>query len=768
MASFIIPVRIDAKGVTKGLNQVSQKFKTFGKNLTLGVTLPLAGLATAASRMALGFDESMTKINTLVGISTSELQGMRGEVMKIAGATAQAPGALADALFTVTSAGLRGKDAMQVLEMAAKASASGLGETKSVAQALTGIMQSYASSGMTASKATDILTATVRAGNLEASELAPVLGRVTGIASQVGISFEEVGSSIATFTRLGVNSAEAVTGLSGILNSIVKPTDQSRDALKSLNMDMDGLRESIREKGLAATLVDLVAKVGDNQDVMGELIPNVRSLSAVLGTAGAQGEAYIEVAKDIANSTGLADEVFEDTAKSSSFQFKKSLNQLSVVGTEIGSMLLPPLVKATTFVGNLIQSFMGLDKSTKMIVLGFATIVAAIGPVMTALGFLISPIGLIMAGIISLGLIVKNNFDAILGFVTTVINSFIDLYNSSLLVRKGIEGIKFIAKSVFGFLKAGILSVIDIFRSFGEIIKLIFQRKFDEIPDLIKETFDKVKGNATEFGEDVADNFTEGVQNTLTGKLEHVTTEGLKTSLGNAVNNVKDSVSNMAMSLAESLGIGAGDEKSAVAVALEEENKIIEETLEKRKKIVDDSGKKLQLSAETMQDLIVNLNSQLGAGFADMLSGMAEAVVSGDNLMTSFIGMLGGFMVQIGKMLISFGFAQMTFLEALKSMNPFALIAAGTALVLIGSLVKSTMAKKAKALEGGGVTAFADGGIVTGPTLGLVGEAGAEAIIPLDRLDSMMGGQKGEFVLRGQDLVVAMERAQNFRSRITG
>lgn len=329
--------------------------------------------------------------------------------------------------------------------------------------------------------------------------------------------------------------------------------------------------------------MDLVAKVGDNQDVMGELIPNVRALSAVLGTAGAQGEAYIEVAKDIANSTGLADKVFEDTAKSSSFQFKKSLNQLSVVGTEIGSMLLPPLVKATTFVGNLIQSFMGLDKSTKMIVLGFATIVAAIGPVMTALGFLISPIGLIMAGIISLGLIVKNNFDAILGFVTTVINSFIDLYNSSLLVRKGIEGIKFIAKSVFGFLKAGILSVIDIFRSFGEIIKLIFQRKFDEIPDLIKETFDKVKGNATEFGEDVADNFTEGVQNTLTGKLEHVTTEGLKTSLGNAVNNVKDSVSNMAMSLAESLGIGAGDEKSAVAVALEEENKIIEETLEKRK-----------------------------------------------------------------------------------------------------------------------------------------------------------------------------------------
>ncbi len=64
---------------------------------------------------------------------------------------------------------------------------------------------------------------------------------------------------------------------------------------------------------------------------------------------------------------------------------------------------------------------------------------------------------------------------------------------------------------------------------------------------------------------------------------------------------------------------------------------------------------------------------------------------------------------------------------------------------------------------------FAKGGIVTGPTIGLVGEAGAEAIIPLNKLDGMMGGRtKGEFVLRGQDLVLALERADDFRTRITG
>jgi len=35
---------------------------------------------------------------------------------------------------------------------------------------------------------------------------------------------------------------------------------------------------------------------------------------------------------------------------------------------------------------------------------------------------------------------------------------------------------------------------------------------------------------------------------------------------------------------------------------------------------------------------------------------------------------------------------------------------------------------------------FATGGIVTGPTVGLIGEAGPEAVIPLDRLGEMQGG----------------------------
>jgi hypothetical protein len=72
-----------------------------------------------------------------------------------------------------------------------------------------------------------------------------------------------------------------------------------------------------------------------------------------------------------------------------------------------------------------------------------------------------------------------------------------------------------------------------------------------------------------------------------------------------------------------------------------------------------------------------------------------------------------------------------------------------------------------------GFSMFANGGIVTKPTMGIVGEAGqSEAIIPLNRLPQLMGtmgsNQRGEFTLRGQDLILALERAGDFRTRVTG
>jgi hypothetical protein len=85
---------------------------------------------------------------------------------------------------------------------------------------------------------------------------------------------------------------------------------------------------------------------------------------------------------------------------------------------------------------------------------------------------------------------------------------------------------------------------------------------------------------------------------------------------------------------------------------------------------------------------------------------------------------------------------------------------AGGAMKMFGNLVGGGM--------GLGSQLFANGGIVSGPTMGLMGEypgakTNPEVVAPLDKLKSMIGSgsESGEFVLRGNDLILAIQRSNS-------
>lgn len=395
--------------VHKEIFAMGRAMQTTGRNLTRNLTLPILGAGLASTKLAVDFDESMTKIETLVGVASNVVKGFREDVLSLAGRTGRAPEELADALFTVTSAGLRGAKAMEVLEMAAKGAAIGMGDAKPIANAVTSVMQAWGPETMSAAKAMDILTATVREGNLEASELAGSLGPVISIASQLGVSFEEVGANIATFTRLGVDSAESVTALKGVLNGLLKPTKEGADALAKVGTSYAQLRKEVTEKGLHKVLIKLVKTFEGNEEALSDVIPNVRALSGVLGTAGRQSEEYTRIMDSMANSMGVTNEAFEKTAKSGAFQIKEALNEIRTIGTEIGSILLPVVADLAKSVKALFERFSGLSKETQTNIVKMALLAAAAGPVVLVVGNLITGVSKLIGTLRVLGGFINAN-----------------------------------------------------------------------------------------------------------------------------------------------------------------------------------------------------------------------------------------------------------------------------------------------------------------------------------------------------------------------
>ena len=184
-----------------------------------------------------------------------------------------------------------------------------------------------------------------------------------------------------------------------------------------------------------------------------------------------------------------------------------------------------------------------------------------------------------------------------------------------------------------------------------------------------------------------------------------------------------------------------------------------------------DSGLKNKLKG--LQETTKQIAEEIEFDFSNMAMGIADAlgsaIITGENVFAAIGGVI---LNTIGSLLQQMGTAAVA---ASKLSATFAVPIVGAAAGLVAIGLGAAM--KAFAGQIQNVKKFANGGIVSAPTLGLMGEySGArsnpEVIAPLDKLKSMIGQREssvnvtGGFRLEGQDLVLALQRAEKNRSRI--
>lgn len=165
-----------------------------------------------------------------------------------------------------------------------------------------------------------------------------------------------------------------------------------------------------------------------------------------------------------------------------------------------------------------------------------------------------------------------------------------------------------------------------------------------------------------------------------------------------------------------------------------------------------------------IQNFIVSSFSLLGESLGKALAG--ENV----DILNSFAILIADALINVGKSLIEY--ATMVGLAMTLFSNPLtwpAALAAGIAAVAAGAFLKSQLSKKN---NGGDTPKFANGGIVSGPTLGLMGEypgarSNPEVIAPLDKLKGLIGGGGGGTLtarISGNDLLILMNKASRTNS----
>ncbi|MGQ0671241.1 MAG: phage tail tape measure protein, partial [Actinomycetota bacterium] len=389
--------------VGKSMTDLGRKMQSFGRSARTHVTLPILAIGAVATKMALDFEQAFTRIDAVSNASAKQIASWRGEVEKLAVATARDPRELADALYFLASAGLKAADIMPTLEMAAKAAASGLGETKDIARLLAVTLNNYAESGLTAAEATDTLVAAVKAGSAEPDEFADAMGRILPIAAKAGVEFEEIAASLAALSSAGLAVNEGVTAMRGLLAALIAPGSQAAETLKEIGLSADEVRRAIAEDGLQGALILLDEAADGNIDTLRKIIPNIRALTGQFALTGDRAKATALVFDQVANSTGAMDEAFATTAEGPGFKLAQGLTKLKVAAIALGEQLIPIALEVVGVVSDIAESFGRLSKGTQGTIIKVGLLAAAIGPGVGLLGGLLRLGGGLVKGVAWLG-----------------------------------------------------------------------------------------------------------------------------------------------------------------------------------------------------------------------------------------------------------------------------------------------------------------------------------------------------------------------------
>ncbi|OCA97877.1 phage tail tape measure protein [Clostridium beijerinckii] len=400
-----------------------------------------------------------------------------------------------------------------------------------------------------------------------------------GIAKGTALDMSALYGDMAT--SMGLNQEEAakmsmsLVGLAGDLSSF-KNID-IKQAEEALNGIFTGETESLKMLGVVMTDTNLQQYAYSKgiqkktQDMTEAEKVQLRYNFVLEKTKNAQGD-------------------FERTGAGTANQMRVFQESLKELGATMGQNILPVITPIITKINEWVQAFGKLDPSIQKIIIVFAALLAALGPVLSVIGSVITvgsslvtlfgsistavagaggamalltgPVGIAIAAIIAIiavGVLLYNNWDTIKAKASELWSSIVLTFeNIKTSISSAWENVKNATLTAWENLKTTISNGLDNIKNFLEpalnFYKTIFQNTWDIIKNIVLGAvlivLDIVTGNFTKLKSDI-ENIWNNIKTALTNiwnSIKEVAINAwtmLKESVSNLCTNIKETVINI-------------------------------------------------------------------------------------------------------------------------------------------------------------------------------------------------------------------------------
>lgn len=340
--------------------------------------------------------------------------------------------------------------------------------------------------------------------NVDSSKASEVLGLLTKVGQDTGLSMDTLQSTLATngatLKEMGLDLTEstnllaqfestgvdASTALAGLKKAQQNATADGKTMQEALNETITSIRDTANETEALQIATDLFGKKG----------------AAEMTQAIREGKLSIDdLSTSLSDYKGVVTDTFESTLDPPD-QAKIAFNNLKLAGAQLGATILsslqPILMKLTDKLKSLTSWFKDLSESQKETIIKVGAVVAAIGPLLIIIGKVVSTVGTLMtilpkvkAAMIAINAVMAANpIGIVIAAVAALIAIFAVLWNKCDWFREFWIGLWEDIKQSFSIF-------VDIFKFQIEIIKTVFEAVKDFFSvkwETIKSIFSAVGG----------------------------------------------------------------------------------------------------------------------------------------------------------------------------------------------------------------------------------------------------------------------------------
>ena len=232
------------------IRSLSAAVRNMGLAITAGSAIAGAGMVALAQNTA-RTNEKFRELET-ISSEVEDAQARYGQLVSDINTEMGLQANKADVLsglYQSLSAGVDAAEQSQreFLTTAAELAVVGQTDLQTTVDVLSTSINAYGKSTDFANLASASLFTTVQLGKTRMEELAPVMGRVSAIGSDLGVSIQEAGAAMALLTRTGFESRVAATGLRAVMRTFLKPAEDMQNVLLDIATQNDLFASSMGE-----------------------------------------------------------------------------------------------------------------------------------------------------------------------------------------------------------------------------------------------------------------------------------------------------------------------------------------------------------------------------------------------------------------------------------------------------------------------------------------------------------------------------------------